>query len=52
MRGVHNHDIIDNRHEKLASHIKRILGSSELGRFAVGYFFASGLAASPAVSAT
>ena len=28
-------DIIDNRHEKLVSHINRILGSSEAGRLAV-----------------
>lgn len=37
------HDIIDNRHEKLADHISRILGSTEAARFAVGYFFLSGL---------
>jgi hypothetical protein len=37
------HDIIDNRNEKLVDHIKRILDSSEAARFAVGYFFLSGL---------
>jgi superfamily II DNA or RNA helicase len=37
------HDIIDNRNEKLVSHINRILSSTESGRFAVGYFFLSGL---------
>jgi hypothetical protein len=36
------HDIIDNRNEKLVDHINRILGSTEAGRFAVGYFFLSG----------
>lgn len=36
------HDIIDNRNEKLADHIKRILSSTESARFAVGYFFLSG----------
>jgi len=39
------HDIIDNRREKLADHINRILDSSEAARFAVGYFFLSGLTA-------
>jgi len=38
------HDIIDNRNEKLCDHINRILDSTEAGRFAVGYFFVSGLA--------
>jgi hypothetical protein len=33
------HDIIDNRREKLVEHISRILGTTERGRFAVGYFF-------------
>jgi hypothetical protein len=33
------HDIIDNRREKLAGHINRILGLIEAARFAVGYFF-------------
>jgi len=37
------HDIIDNRSEKLVHHINRILGSTESARFAVGYFFLSGL---------
>src|SRR5216110_2907307 len=37
------HDIIDNRSEKLVEHINRILGSTEAARFAVGYFFLSGL---------
>ena len=37
------HDIIDNRNEKLVDHIKRILSSTEAARFAVGYFFLSGL---------
>jgi hypothetical protein len=38
-----NHDIIDNRKEKLIDHINRILSSTESARFAVGYFFLSGL---------
>ncbi len=37
------HDIIDNRKEILVDHINSILGSTECGRFAVGYFFLSGL---------
>jgi hypothetical protein len=37
------HDIIDNRNEKLVDHINRILGSTEKARFAMGYFFLSGL---------
>jgi HKD family nuclease len=37
------HDIIDNRHEKLVDHLNRMLGTSERGRFAVGYLFLSGL---------
>ena len=37
------HDIIDNRKEKLVEHINRILSSTEAARFAVGYFFLSGL---------
>src|SRR5437016_7266631 len=37
------HDIIDNRKEKLVDHINRILSSTESARFAVGYFFLSGL---------
>ncbi len=36
------HDIIDNRSEKLAEHINLILDSTEKARFAVGYFFLSG----------
>ena len=36
------HDIIDNRSEKLAEHINLILDSTERARFAVGYFFLSG----------
>ena len=39
------HDIIDNRREKLVEHISRILGTTECARFAVGYFFLSGLEA-------
>jgi hypothetical protein len=37
------HDIIDNREQKLVDHINRILPSTEAARFAVGYFFVSGL---------
>ena len=37
------HDIIDNRTEKLVDHLNQILGTSERGRFAVGYLFLSGL---------
>jgi superfamily II DNA or RNA helicase len=37
------HDIIDNRKEKLVDHINRILGPTDRARFAVGYFFVSGL---------
>lgn len=37
------HDIIDNRTEKLVDHINRVLDSTEMARFAVGYFFLSGL---------
>jgi len=39
------HDIIDNRNEKLAEHINRILQSTEKAKFAVGYFFLSGIEA-------
>ena len=39
------HDIIDNQDEKLVEHIKSILGSTDSARFAVGYFFLSGLEA-------
>ncbi len=38
-----HHDIIDNQQEKLVDHINRILASTEAARFAVGYFFLSGL---------
>lgn len=38
-----SHDIIDNRQTKLVDHINRILESTEAARFAVGYFFLSGL---------
>ena len=38
-----SHDIIDNRNEKLVDHINRILASTDAARFAVGYFFLSGL---------
>lgn len=38
-------DIVDNRSDKLVDNIKRILGSTESARFAVGYFFLSGLTA-------
>jgi hypothetical protein len=37
------HDIIDNRREILVDHINRILSSTDAARFAVGYFFLSGL---------
>ena len=37
------HDIIDNRSEKLADHINLILDSTEKARFAVGYFFSVGI---------
>jgi HKD family nuclease/superfamily II DNA or RNA helicase len=37
------HDIIDNRREKLVDHINRILPSTDKAKFAVGYFFLSGL---------
>ena len=39
------HNIIDNRDEKLIDHIKRILPSADAAKFAVGYFFLSGLEA-------
>ncbi len=39
------HDIIDNSDQKLAAPINRIFGSTEFARFAVGYFFLSGLEA-------
>ncbi|MFC1841209.1 helicase-related protein [Thermodesulfobacteriota bacterium] len=37
------HDIIDNRNEKLVDHINSILASTDSAKFAVGYFFLSGL---------
>ena len=37
------HDIIDNRREILVDHINQILSSTDSARFAVGYFFLSGL---------
>jgi superfamily II DNA or RNA helicase len=37
------HDIIDNRNSKLVDSITTMLGQTELARFAVGYFFVSGL---------
>ena len=37
------HDIIDNRHQKLVDRIRRILPGSKEAKFAVGYFFLSGL---------
>ncbi len=39
------HDIIDNRDEKLIDHIRQILPGCQAARFAVGYFFLSGLEA-------
>jgi len=39
------HDIIDNRDEKLIDHIRHILPGCRSARFAVGYFFLSGLEA-------
>jgi hypothetical protein len=39
------HDIIDNRTERLVDHIRRILPGSRSAKFAVGYFFLSGLEA-------
>ena len=38
-----SHDIIDNRNCKLVDSITTMLGQTELARFAVGYFFVSGL---------
>ena len=37
------HDIIDNRNQRLADHINRILATTDSARFAVGYFFLSAL---------
>ena len=39
------HDIIDNRDQKLVDHINSILPQTEAAKFAVGYFFLSGLEA-------
>jgi hypothetical protein len=39
------HDIIDNRDQKLADHINQILRSTDAAKFALGYFFLSGLEA-------
>ena len=39
------HDIIDNRTEKLVDHIRQALPGSQAAKFAVGYFFLSGLEA-------
>ena len=38
------HDIIDNREEILLEHVKSLLRDSVSAKFAVGYFFTSGLA--------
>jgi superfamily II DNA or RNA helicase len=38
-----NHDIVDNRTDKLVDHIRRILPTTKAAHFAVGYFFLSGL---------
>jgi len=40
-----NHDIIDNRNQKLVDQINCILDSSSAAHFAVGYFFVSGFTA-------
>jgi len=40
---VATHDIIDNRSQRLVDHITQILPSTERAKFAVGYFFLSGL---------
>jgi len=37
------HDVIDNRNQLLIDHIRRILPTTQAARFAVGYFFLSGL---------
>jgi len=42
---VGEHDVIDNRHERLVDAIQVILPSVSRARFAVGYFFLSGLEA-------
>ena len=38
------HDIIDNREEVLLEYVKGLLRDSVSAKFAVGYFFTSGLA--------
>ncbi len=40
-----SHNVIDNRTEKLVDHIRRVLPGSDAAKFAVGYFFLSGLEA-------
>ncbi len=37
------HDIIDNREEVLLEHVKNLLRNSVSAKFAVGYFFTTGL---------
>jgi len=37
------HDIIDNQEEVLLEHVKNLLRNSVSAKFAVGYFFTSGL---------
>jgi superfamily II DNA or RNA helicase len=37
------HDVIDNRNTKLIDHLRTIMDSTESAKFAVGYFFLSGL---------
>src|SRR5215218_484050 len=37
------HDVIDNRGQTLADHVRKILATTDVARFAVGYFFVSGL---------
>lgn len=37
------HDVIDNREQTLGDHVRRILSTASAARFAVGYFFVSGL---------
>ena len=39
------HDIIDNRSERLVDYIRTVLPASDRAKFAVGYFFISGLEA-------
>jgi len=38
-----SHDIIDSRNAKLVDTMKQVLPSSQAAKFAVGYFFLSGL---------